>query len=75
MQHEREIEALLSPDRTASVFDRLMTLPQAAEDAQKPDEWSRAVAGRFEAHLVRQMRALIDRAEGDDAGGGRKDAA
>jgi hypothetical protein len=52
-----------------------MTLPQTAEDAQKPDEWSRAVAGRFEAHLVRQMRALIDRAEGDDAGSGRKDAA
>ena len=62
MQHERDIDALLSPDRTASVFDRLMALPQPGVGVQA-DEWTRAVSGRFEAHLVRQMRALIERAE------------
>ena len=70
MQHERDIDALLSPDQAASVFDRLMALPQPGEGVQAPDEWTRALCGRFEAHLVRQMRALIERA--DD---GARDAA
>ncbi len=61
MTDDREIDALLRRDETCSVIDRLMALPH--HPSQKSNEWERAVAGRFEAHLARQMRSLIDGAE------------
>ena len=60
MQHEREIDALLSLGETESIIDRLMALPLPKDGAAGANEWDRAVAGRFEAHLARQMRSLID---------------
>ncbi|WP_315918977.1 hypothetical protein [Mesorhizobium sp. SP-1A] len=59
MNSEREIDALLSRDETGSIIDRLMALPRPAANDRQTTEWDRAVAGRFEAHLARQMRALI----------------
>lgn len=59
MQHEREIDALLSLDETGSIIDRLMAMPRP-KDMTSANEWDRAVAGRLEAHLARQMRVLID---------------
>jgi hypothetical protein len=61
MQHEREIDALLSQDDTGSIIDRLMALPDSTEAVQAGNEWDRAVASRFQTHLVKQMRSLIDR--------------
>jgi len=69
MHNEYEIDALLSRDAAASIIDRLMALPRPADDAQPANEWDRAVASRFETHLARQMRSLID-GQGD-----RRDAA
>lgn len=63
MNTEKEIDALLSRDDTGSIIDRLMAMPRPAADPQTGNEWDRAVAGRFEAHLARRMRALI---EGDE---------
>ncbi len=63
MQHEREIDALLSLDKTELIIDRLMALPLPKDGAEGANEWDRAVAGRLEVHLARQMRSLID---GDD---------
>ena len=60
MQHEREIDALLSLGETKSIIDRLMALPLPKGGAEGANEWDRAVAGRFEVHLARQMRSLID---------------
>jgi hypothetical protein len=60
MQHEREIDALLSLGETESIIDRLMALPLPKGGGQGANEWDRAVAGRFEAHLARQMRLVID---------------
>lgn len=60
MQHEREIDALLSPGETGSIIDRLMALPYSKDGARQMNEWDRAVASRFEAHLARQMRSQID---------------
>lgn len=54
MQHEREIDALLSSGEAGSIIDRLMALPHPKH------EWDRAVASRFETHLARQMRSHID---------------
>ena len=51
MQTEHEIDALLSREHAGSIIDRLMSMPRPASDA---------VAGRFEAHLAKQMRDLID---------------
>ncbi len=68
MQHEREIDALLSLDETESIIDRLMALP-LPKDSEGANEWDRAVAGRLEVHLARQMRSLIG---GDDE---KRDAA
>lgn len=65
MTTEHEIDALLSRDETGSIIDRLMAMPSAAGAAQGADEWDRAVAVRFEAHLARRMRALIDGAGSD----------
>jgi hypothetical protein len=63
MQHEREIDALLSLGETESIIDRLMALPLSKDGADGANEWDRAVAGRLEVHLARQMRSLIG---GDD---------
>lgn len=69
MQHEREIDALLSSGEAGSIIDRLMALPHPKEGARGTNEWDRAVASRFETHLARQMRSRIDGA------GGRQKAA
>ncbi len=63
MNAEHEIDTLLSRDETGSIIDRLMALPRSAGAAQGANEWDRAVAGRFEAHLARRMRAVIGGAE------------
>lgn len=60
MQHEREIDALLSPGDTGSIIDRLMAMPHPKDGARRTNEWDRAVASRFETHLARQMRSQID---------------
>lgn len=60
MHHEREIDALLSPSEAGSIFDRLMAMPHGGKDNAKGNEWDRAVASRFQAHLARQMRCVID---------------
>ena len=60
---EREIDALLSREESGSIIDRLMTMPRPAADPNAASEWDRAVAGRFEVHLARRMRALIEGAE------------
>lgn len=60
MQTEHEIDVLLSREHAGSIIDRLMSMPRPASDAKVSNEWDRAVAGRFEAHLARQMRDLID---------------
>ena len=67
MQNEREIDALLSLGDTESIIDRLMALPLPKDGGA--NEWDRAVAGRLEVHLARQMRFLIG---GDDE---KRDAA
>ncbi|RWP63598.1 hypothetical protein [Mesorhizobium sp.] len=59
MQHEREIDALLSSGE-GSIIDRLMALPHPKDGARGANEWDRAVASRFETHLARQMRSHID---------------
>ncbi|RWN01751.1 MAG: hypothetical protein EOR84_06655 [Mesorhizobium sp.] len=59
MQHEREIDALLSSGE-GSIIDRLMALPHPKYGARSANEWDRAVASRFETHLARQMRSQID---------------
>lgn len=62
MHHEREIDALLSPDDEAgSIFDRLMAMPHTDKATLQTNEWDRAVANRFQTHLARQMRAVIDK--------------
>lgn len=69
MQHEREIDALLSPGETGSIIDRLMAMPHPKDGARHSNEWDRAVASRFETHIARQMRSQID------GGGDRQSAA
>jgi hypothetical protein len=59
MQHEREIDALLSSGETGSIIDRLMALPRPTDDVKT--EWDRAVSNRFEIRLARQMRSLLDK--------------
>jgi hypothetical protein len=63
MHTEREIDALLSPGQAGSIIDRLMAMPRPAPGQTSANEWDRAVASRLEAHLARQMRALIGEAE------------
>jgi hypothetical protein len=58
MQHEREIDALLSSGETGSIIDRLMALPRPTDDAKT--EWDRAVSNRFEVRLAKQMRSQMD---------------
>jgi hypothetical protein len=58
MQHEREIDALLSLGDAGSIIDRLMALPRPTDDVK--NEWDRAVSSRFEVRLVKQMRSQID---------------
>lgn len=60
MHHERELDALLSPSEAGTIFDRLMAMPQSGNNAKEANEWDRAVASRFQTHLVKQMRSLID---------------
>ncbi|TPI20412.1 hypothetical protein FJW07_00135 [Mesorhizobium sp. B3-1-9] len=60
MQHEREIDALLSSGETGSIIDRLMALPRPTNDVKT--EWDRAVSNRFEIRLARQMRSQMDSA-------------
>jgi hypothetical protein len=67
MQHEREIDALLSLGDAGSIIDRLMALPRPTDDVK--NEWDRAVSSRFEVRLVKQMRSQID------GGSDRQDAA
>lgn len=69
MHHEREIDALLSTSEAGSIFDRLMAMPRTDEAAAQTNEWDRAVASRFQTHLVKQMRSVIDN------GGYQKNAA
>jgi hypothetical protein len=45
MQHEREIDALLSSGEAGSIIDRLMALPHPKHGARSANEWDRAVAG------------------------------
>jgi hypothetical protein len=59
MHNEHEIDALLSRDEAGSIIDRLMALPRSAAGKEASNEWDRAVAGRFEAHLAQKMRELI----------------
>ena len=56
MQHEREIDALLSDEVSGSIIDRLMTLPRPG--SQSGNEWDRAVASRFEAQLAQLLDDL-----------------
>jgi hypothetical protein len=65
MQHEREIDALLSNEVSDSIIDRLLALPRPAAASQAASEWDRAVASRFETHLARQMRAILDQGDSD----------
>ena len=60
MQHEREIDALLSSGETGSIIDRLMALPRPTDDIKT--EWDRAVSNRFEVRLAKQMRSQMDSA-------------
>ncbi|RTM10756.1 MAG: hypothetical protein EKK31_01785 [Hyphomicrobiales bacterium] len=60
MQHEREIDALLSSGETGSIIDRLMALPRPTDDVKT--EWDRAVSNRFEIRLARQIRSQMDSA-------------
>jgi hypothetical protein len=60
MQHESEIDALLSSGETGSIIDRLMALPRPTDDVKT--EWDRAVSNRFEIRLARQMRSQMDSA-------------
>jgi hypothetical protein len=73
MQSEHEIDALLSPSEAGSIFDRLMAMPRTGKAAAETNEWDRAVANRFQAHLARQMRTVID--GGIDRGGCQQHAA
>ncbi|WP_296743699.1 hypothetical protein [Mesorhizobium sp.] len=66
MQHEREIDALLSSGETGSIIDRLMALPHSKDGARKTNEWDRAVAARLETALAKSMRSRIV-SEGRDA--------
>jgi len=50
MQHEREIDALLSSGETGSIIDRLMALPRPTDDVK--NEWDRAVSSRFDPHAA-----------------------
>ena len=60
MQHEREIDALLSGSEAGSIIDRLMALPQPKDDGYVANEWDRAVSSRFQSRLVNQMPTLIE---------------
>lgn len=60
MHNEHEIDALLSPSEAGSIFDRLMAMPRTGKAATEVNEWDRAVANRFQSHLVKQMRSVID---------------
>ena len=57
MQHEREIDALLSSGETGSIIDRLMALPRPTDNVK--NEWDRAVAARLETVLAKSMRSRI----------------
>ncbi len=59
MHEDREIDALLSNGGADSIIDRLMALPRPAA-SEACGEWDRAVASRLQAHLSRQMRALLE---------------
>ncbi|UVK55532.1 hypothetical protein DBIPINDM_002061 [Mesorhizobium sp. AR02] len=59
MQHEREIDALLSSGEAGSIIDRLMALPHSKDSARKANEWDRAVAARLEIVLANSMRSRI----------------
>lgn len=69
MHTEPEIDALLSPSEAGSIFDRLMAMPSTGKAATEANEWDRAVASRFQSHLVKQMRSVIH------GGGCRQNAA
>ena len=60
MHNEHEIDALLSPSEAGSIFDRLMAMPHTSKAATEVNEWDRAVANRFQSHLVKQMRSVLD---------------
>ncbi|PBC05596.1 hypothetical protein [Mesorhizobium sp. WSM3860] len=66
MQHEREIDALLSSGEAGSIIDRLMALPHPKDGAGEANEWDRAVAARLETALAKSMRSRMVR-EGRDA--------
>ena len=59
MQHEREIDALLSSGEAGSIIDRLMALPHSKDGASKANEWDRAIAARLETALAKSMRSRI----------------
>lgn len=58
MHHEHEIDALLSQGEAGSIVDRLLALPSVVGNT-KENEWDRAVASRFQMHIVKQMRQVI----------------
>jgi hypothetical protein len=60
MHHEHEIDALLSPGDAGSIIDRLMAMPHPTGKAEGANEWDRAISNRFQTHLAKQMRSLID---------------
>jgi hypothetical protein len=60
MQHEREIDALLSPSEAGSIIDRLMALPHSKDGGRRTNEWDRAVVARLETALAKSMRSRID---------------
>jgi hypothetical protein len=62
-----EIEALLSLSQTASIVDRLLSLPVMGEDEGLAQEWNRAVAKRLEGRLADTMRTMLNTAERRDA--------
>jgi hypothetical protein len=37
-----------------------MAMPSTGKAATEANEWDRAVANRFQTHLVKQMRSVID---------------
>ena len=62
MQHEREIDALLSSGETGSIIDRLMALPQSDRRCEHERMGSRRQPAVSKIRLARQMRSQIDAA-------------
>jgi len=55
-----EIEALLTLSESASIVDRLLSMPVMADDATPSIEWKRAVSARLESRLAQTLKTLLD---------------